>query len=261
MGSLLERKVLNLALLAGNIMLRSGAEMDRVADTITRICKACKMDNIGVFTTLTGIFISVSREGDDSNSSSAIGNIDEISIDLTKLSKVNSFAREFTTTDLSIDEGMEILHEIDKGKHYPLLARFLFAGLVSGLFSIIFGGVYIDALLTSLVGIIAYAMALGFESLKTNYFLRGFLSISVSSFVFLTLEYFSIISDSGPSTIGVLMLFVPGFSLTTSMRDFLAGDMLAGLSRLVEALAISISLAVGVGVGVKIWELVLGGVA
>ena len=45
--------------------------------------------------------------------------------------------------------------------------------------------------------------------------------------------------------IGVLMTMVPGITLTNCMRDFIAGDFLAGLYTMTEALLIAIGMAVG----------------
>ena len=54
------------------------------------------------------------------------------------------------------------------------------------------------------------------------------------------------------------MLFVPGVALTNSIRDFLSGDMLSGVARLMEAMLTAISLAAGAGVVIKIFD-ILGG--
>ena len=254
MTNLLEKKVLSLALLAGEIMMKSGAEIYRVEDTITRICKACKMDNIGVFTTSTGIFVSVSRDGEDSFASTAITSVKNSSINLDKISEVNSFAREFTTTDLSIDEGIEILQKLKDKKLYPTIIQLLFAGIAGALFSLLFDGSYIDTMLTGIIGVFSYTVSRFFGHFKINYFLSDFLSIAIATFACLMADHFSLISDYSPAVIGVLMIFVPGFSITTSMRDFLSGDMLAGLARLVEAIAIGISLAAGVGFALHVWN-------
>ena len=43
MVNIFQKKVLILAIYAGEIMMKNGAEVYRVEDTITRICKACRM--------------------------------------------------------------------------------------------------------------------------------------------------------------------------------------------------------------------------
>ena len=54
------------------------------------------------------------------------------------------------------------------------------------------------------------------------------------------------------------MIFLPGVALTNAVRDTLAGDMLSGATKGIEAVVIAISLAAGVGVTIKLWTL-LGG--
>ena len=65
MVNLFQKKVLILALYAGEIMMKSGAEIYRVEDTIQRICKACGINYVEVFATPTGIFLSLDKGGDD----------------------------------------------------------------------------------------------------------------------------------------------------------------------------------------------------
>ena len=59
--------LMEMAVRAGEIMLASGAEVYRVEDTITRICKACRIDHVEIFATPTGIFVSLDDgdRGDD----------------------------------------------------------------------------------------------------------------------------------------------------------------------------------------------------
>ena len=48
--------------------------------------------------------------------------------------------------------------------------------------------------------------------------------------------------------IGVLMLLVPGVTLTNGARDFIAGDFFAGTYTLIEALLSAVGIAAGVAV-------------
>ena len=52
-----QKDILLLAMRAGNIMMKSGAEIYRVEDTIERICKSCGIEDVDVFATPTGIFM------------------------------------------------------------------------------------------------------------------------------------------------------------------------------------------------------------
>ena len=145
-----------MAIQAGEIMLKNGAETSRVEDTIKRICKACRIDRIETFATPTGIFISLDKGGENDDTQTFIKRIHGASTDLNKISKINSFSREFTTTDLSVEEGMEILKEIENEKPYPMPVRMLGAAMIASFFSVIFGGNMIDICVALVDGVICY---------------------------------------------------------------------------------------------------------
>jgi uncharacterized membrane protein YjjP (DUF1212 family) len=44
------------------------------------------------------------------------------------------------------------------------------------------------------------------------------------------------------------MTLVPGITITNCMRDFIAGDLMTGLSRLAEAILTAAGIAIGVAV-------------
>ena len=49
------------------------------------------------------------------------------------------------------------------------------------------------------------------------------------------------------------MLLVPGLAITNAVRDSIAGDLISGLARAVEALLIAVAVALGNGAGMIIW--------
>jgi uncharacterized membrane protein YjjP (DUF1212 family) len=76
-----------------------------------------------VFATPTGIFLSLDEGSEESDMHTFIKRIKGNSIDLEKISRINHFSREFTSTDLSIESGLARLKEIANAKPYPLLLR------------------------------------------------------------------------------------------------------------------------------------------
>ena len=258
MVNVFQKKVLMLALYAGEIMMRNGAEVYRVEDTMTRICKSCKIDSVEVFATPTGIFISMDKGGDEDDTQTYIKRIAGINTDLRKISDVNHFSRQFTTTDLSVDKGMEILKDIDEKKGYPLALRVIGAIMVSAAFCVIMGGRAIDCCIAIVSGALCYLFSRLLKKADINSFVTGFCSCALASFIAL----FASLSIKGanydPIIISAIMLFVPGVALTNSLRDFLSGDMLSGVARLMEAILTAISLAAGAGVVIKLFD-ILGG--
>ncbi len=109
-----QKRALILAIRAGEIMMKNGAEIYRVEEVITRICHACGVPYVEVFATPTGIFASIGTGGADGETETYIKSISSRTTDLNKISRVNSFSRRFTTTDLSVEDGMKELTEIDE---------------------------------------------------------------------------------------------------------------------------------------------------
>ncbi|HML38165.1 MAG TPA: threonine/serine exporter family protein [Bacillota bacterium] len=254
----MQKKVLILALRAGELMMKSGAEIYRVEDTITRICKACRIPYVEVFATPTGIFLSLDEGSEDSDMHTFIKRIKGTSIDLEKISRINHFSREFTDTDLSIEKGLTILKEISNIKPYPLLLRVLGAALVSSFFALIFQGTLQDFFCAFVAGVGSYLLSVLLDKLDINLFIRGFCCCAAATFMALGLISAGLGSNLHPIIIGSIMIFLPGVALTNAVRDTLAGDMVSGMSKGIEAIIIAVSIASGVGVAIKLWTLMGG---
>ena len=254
-----KKKILRLAVTAGEIMMRSGAEIFRVEDTITRICKACEVDNVEVFALPTGIFVTLDNDASGEGVSTYIRRVKGVDTDLNKISLVNQFSRDFTTTDLTVEEGLVRLEQIEKKKKYHVALRIFAAGICAGTFAIIFGGNVADFSVAFIAGILCYTFSRLLSKYDINAFIIGFCSCALAAFIALVLS--ATIPDASyqPIISGTLMLFVPGVAITNSIREFLTGDMLSGLAKMVEAFLIAVSLAAGAGLVLELWH-VLGGV-
>lgn len=254
-----KKKILRLAVKAGEIMLKSGAEIYRVEETIYRICKACGVDNVEVFVMPTGIFVTLDNDISDDSVSTYIRRIRSGETDLNKISLVNQFSRDFTTTDMTIEEGMAQLDKIDGKKRYNVFLRLLAAGVCAACFAVIFGGKATDFFVAFGTGIVCYGLSRFLQKYDINFFIRGLCCCALAAFIALVFSASLSGASFGPIISGTIMLFVPGVAITNSIRDFLSGDMLAGLARMVEAALTAVSLAAGAGIVIKLWT-VIGGV-
>ena len=54
------------------------------------------------------------------------------------------------------------------------------------------------------------------------------------------------------------MNLVPGVVLTNVMRDMIAGDLIAGLTKLAQALITATGIALGTGVAISLGRILLG---
>src|SRR5699024_5117196 len=128
------KRLLILAVLAGRIMLKNGAETYRVEDMIIRICRSRKnIKYVEAFVTPTGIFVSL-EHGEEVVS--YLQRINTIKIDLNKINMVNDFSRQFVESDMGIEEAIEKLKKIDDVDNYDNITKFLFGGIIAAFFSL-----------------------------------------------------------------------------------------------------------------------------
>lgn len=246
------KKLLILATLAGQIMLKSGAETYRVEDTITRICKS--KNNIKfaeAFVIPTGIFISMEYED---NLMSYIKRIKSISIDLNKIDMVNEFSRRFVSENLNINESFSDLKEINKSIGYKKVTKNLFGAFACGFFTLLFKGSLGDALGSFLSSFVALSILSKFLKYKLTFFLNniiGSIIMSILSIIFLKINLGQSLDIM---IIGSIMCLVPGVSITNAVRDTMSGDYLSGLSIGMEAVFSALSIALGVGIILSIYS-------
>jgi uncharacterized membrane protein YjjP (DUF1212 family) len=254
-----QKRILILALFAGELMMKSGAEVYRVEDTITRICRACKIPYVECFATTTGIFLSIDRGDRDGDMHTFLKRISGISIDLERISAINEFSRTFTSTDMSVEEGFERLREIERKKPYGLLLNAPGALLIGATLCPCFGGGVTDSLFCALATVLAYLFSRGIGRLHLNAFTNTFLCCFVCGLLAVAGRELGFVSSVAPVIIGAITLFMPGVAITNAARDLLSGDMLAGVARSAEAFITAVAIAGGVGIALKLWSMARGG--
>lgn len=77
-------------------------------------------------------------------------------------------------------------------------------------------------------------------------FINLICSFIVTMLALLVVQY-QLADHSDKIIIGTLMSLVPGVAITNSIRDVIAGDLMAGMMKAVEALLIALALALGTG--------------
>ncbi|HEY8363439.1 MAG TPA: threonine/serine exporter family protein [Tissierellaceae bacterium] len=240
------KKLLVLASLAGRVMLKAGAETYRVEDTVIRICQSRKdIQHVDAFVVPTGIFISLEYKGE---LISYIKRIKTISIDLNKITLVNEFSRNFVSSNMSIDEGINEIKRISKIKTYPILIKSFFGAIASGFSCLLFKGTFFDFVATLLVSFTVTYLLNYISKLKSSFFIDKFIASVFISIMSLLLVKIGIGNNLDKVIIGSIMSLVPGVAITNAIRDTMSGDFLSGLSRGMEAIFTALAIAFGVGI-------------
>lgn len=240
----MHNELLEVCLLAGRIMIEGGSEMYRVDDTMRRIAVNGGAQDALVFTTPTGIFIGLGNE-----SKTLLSPIDKRSIDMEKVAQVNQLSRSFAAHEIGLHELHEALHHLDQNTpFFPFWLQVLAAGVCSTMLMVVFAQAYdwFDMPLAAVVG------ALGFIAYATISPLTRvrFISELVGAFVVGVTAWAGVKLGVGRNLdnviIGAVMPLVPGVAITNSIRDMLAGHLLSGIARGMEALLSAAAIGVGI---------------
>mgnify|MGYP000289195677 CR=1 FL=1 len=248
--------LLQIALYAGELLIRNGAEMYRVEETIMRISEAGGVCDITPFATSTLVLIA---DG-DGKGFIYTKKIQKRGNNVTKIALVNDFSRKFVAGYINISEAMELLRKIDKYKGYPYQLFLISTGLACGIFAVLVGGKLGDLLATFFASCIAvYINDLIFAHSRTVFtgnFIASMFVCIISIIAFET----KLVDNLDNIIVGASFALVPGLPFTAGVKDFISGDLLSGIARIGEAVLVAIAIAFGSGSILMIYSILGGGV-
>ncbi|MEI3337722.1 MAG: threonine/serine exporter family protein [Clostridium sp.] len=249
-------KLLQVSAFAGQILLESGAETYRVEETIDKICLAFGVKETDSFATPTGIIVSITYK---EQIYSTVKRITNRGVDLNKVDKINDLSRRLQNKPMYLDELYKTLLKINKGDNYKTLYSYLASSLVAGAFSLLYGGDFNDFISSFIIGFGINYIILKSKKFLLNSFFTNCVGGGFTALLALIFKYFGLVHNLDKTIIGSIMLLVPGIIITNAVRDIIAGDYLAGITRGSEAFLIAVAIAVGTGVVISLWIKVLGG--
>ncbi len=235
-------KILHLANIVGRILLKNGAETYRVENAITKICSHYGL-HVNAFSTMTCIISSTRTSSGEIFSS--VERIYSRTTNLEKIHNLNNLIKSIKTMNYNDFFSMVIL--INKSKSYSKTITLLAHCGGAAFFSPLFNGDVYDFVGAIIGGFFIFWTNYLTTFLKVNNFFAttmGGAICSISSYFLFKIGFLNNISVS---LISSLMLLVPGMAFTNSIRDLIAGDLVSGISRGVEAIMIATSLAIGSG--------------
>lgn len=252
------KEILALAVEMGDTLLRNGAEVYRVEDTVIHILRAYEVEDFDVYVLSNGIFASANVNRDDA--CSLIRHVPLGSTHLGRIAALNRLSRDISSGECTLEEAWARLEEcksIPYGKNWVCI---LACGVGCACFSLIFGGGLPDAAAAFLDGMLLQGFLILQRRGKTSKFIVNILGsalVTLFSMIVLSLG-FPIMYDK--VIIGTIMPLVPGIALTTSIRDFFNGDYLSGAIHMIDAILTAFCIAVGVGIVITIYRGLTGGV-
>lgn len=236
------------AVMAGELMLSSGAETYRVENTMYLMLNTAEdMELAEVFVIMTGITATLKVK--DRNSISYVKRVNNRSTNMNCILEVNSISRAYCGKELTLEEAYQKLKDIKRKVYTPLEKKMSVVGICMG-FSIFFGGSLIDVFSTMLVGIfLIFCMWIG-EKLHFQSFLQDVFNSFGISCASILLYVFIKKVNLDTVIISSIMPLVPGVAITNAVRDTLQGDYISGCARILEAFLKAAAIAIGIAIGI-----------
>jgi uncharacterized membrane protein YjjP (DUF1212 family) len=240
----------DIAVQAGALVLENGGETYRAEETVVRTARALGAVDASAFITPTVVILSY--VDDHGHHHTNMRRIYRRDTNLKKVALVNDLSRRMETYRrmLNPKRVKNLLSRIDRTAGYSRPVIVLSAALSSFFFTLLFGGSLIDGGCAFFIGLILRIVLLNLDRLTHNSFIVSLIAGSIISVTadMIGLSNFQV--DTSVVMTGTLMQVVPGLALVNSIRDIIAGDLMSGTARLVDAVMIAAGLSVGATSGV-----------
>ena len=227
----------------GQYMLQCGGEVSRVEDSIRRLCLAFGAERADVFTITSSIVVTIyaSRFGAVTQTRRIPGS----AYDLHRLEQLNQLSRKICAEHWSLEQTEEALEAIRSTRQYGFGIQLFTYALVSSSFALFFGGSWLDAAASGVIGVMLKFLDRAIRRTEANAFLSSLLCACLGGLLAGLAVKLRLGDDAGMISIGNIMLLIPGVALTNSLRDMFSGNTISGLMRFIEAVLLALVIACG----------------
>lgn len=236
--------ILDFAVHLGQQLLESGANLERVNDTICRICSSYRLKEVSIFS-LNGIIL-LSAASPDGTFGTRQVTVSAAGIHLEYLRQLNELSRQVCAAPPAPETLAARLAQVKKQTFsYPAGVQIL--GYVVALASLclLFGGSVRDMLTVCAAAVVLY----GANWLLAGHGLNKILSNTLSMFIAGSLAQgfarMGISHDLKVVIISLAFMLIPGIQLTNAVRNLLCGNEMNGILELFKVVLETLSIVLG----------------
>lgn len=243
------KKVLEIAIEAGDMLLSNGGEAYRVEETIEKICSSYGL-KCECMTISTGILVSI-IDGEDEKVTS-LKRIKQRGVDLHKIELINSFSRELQENPLEYEEAKIQLQKIRNCPVFSYKVRLFSASMTSFVYTLFFNGTVYDAIVSTFIGLGIYIIQEKLSKLGFFQFFQFFFSGFIIGGISILIGFLLPFVDKNNIIAGSIMILTPGVAITNGIKDTLYGDFISGIAKLGEAILIISAIGAGIGTALSL---------
>lgn len=245
-----ENRLLHTILDVGEALMCSGAEVNRVEDTMGRLARAYGAREVNVMAITASLLLTVRFKGGHECTQtrrieSVAGN------DFTKFDAINTLSRAVCRDPIPLVALEQRVNGIIKARPDRVsdLIGYLLVGMGFGLF---FGGNAWDLLLSTVGAVIIFLCSIYLAPFCMNTIVYNLITAAITGFCIYPTAVFIPYANADTVLIADIMLLIPGLAMTNAVRDIILGDTIAGIMRLIETFLWSGALAIGF-LAIMVW--------
>lgn len=257
MSSQNDKEVMELALLAGHVLLENGAEIFRVEETMERICRHYGVQSGNEFVLSNGIFVTAGSERE--KVFAKVQHIPVSGTHLDKVTAVNQLSREIAEGKYTVSQAMDELIRIKNLPGKRKSVQILASGVGSAAFCCLFGGNAADSFAAFLAGMLLYIYVLQISGPHLSKIVGNIGGGILVTVICGVMYLIGMGKHLNYMIIGSIMPLIPGVAFTNAIRDIADGDYISGSVRMLDALLVFLSIAIGVGMGISVISHLTGG--
>ena len=235
-------QIIHLILKIAVTLIESGAEISRVEDSVSYMCRAYGAMATNTYATTAHVTVTVEMPD---GLYTQTKRPKHISNNFELLDRTNALVRRISAEAPSVEEIRLAIDALPK-RRYPFYVTALSQGVISAAFCLFFGSrsVY-ECLFAFLIGLALGFLGWGLDRIESNTLLKSFLLSFLASLAAFALTRLGAVATPDYIVIGYIMNLIPGLGFTGAMRDLFVGDLFTGMVRILGALLLAASIAVG----------------
>ncbi|CAO3703738.1 unnamed protein product [Rhizopus stolonifer] len=235
----------------GKSLVKTGAPSHRIEAAMEKVSK--RLEIVGSYAVLPGLIIVTFGDVETHTSETHLIRCSR-SLDIGKLERANYIAGVIAKGEVTINEATELLDDIIKGPPTWSPFSIVMGYVVSSAFTapLFFNGSWTDCWVSAIFGLVVGVLT--FVSEKIPMFSNIFemaITIPIAVIALALHPYICFAAVAMAS----IVIALPGYSLTCSVMELSAKNLVSGSIHLVYALMYVLFLAFGIGYGCSIWRL------
>lgn len=243
------KNIADASLLVGETMLRSGAEISIVEESVTHLVKTFGCEKLNLSVLPHTLFMTLVS---GSEFRTKIMHIGPLSPNMDKLSQLYRIAKSARQSNTPIDVLNQTESLMKQKPQFNAMQKIFAAAFACAAFAALFKGDTADFTAAFIATLLAATIKKTLDEHEFNPFLSissAALVATVSAGIFVSV---GIIADAKIAQASSVLFLVPGVQLINSLEDIIKGYYLNGLAKGLHGVLVSFGIVVGIAIGLKL---------